>query len=280
MQAALSDYHRHLYLKALGIPVWIDRSDDIAEPVPIDIEGSKTATQSLKHINTQIPRHIQTMDNDASITPSITPKPKVKVGVKTTPVNCSHTNWSDLSAMVQSCQHCALYDSRRQAILGSGNLTACCMIISDMPSEEDDIKGHLFMGKSGFLLNNMLKAISLERNAVYIAATTKCRTPVNRSPEPIEQQQCRAYLEQQIRLIKPQAILVMGRIASQALLQQKLPITQLRGQVHSLTLDKESTNIPVVATLHPRNLLLQPKNKAKAWQDLKRLATLLDPIND
>jgi len=272
MQTALSDHHRHQYLKALGIPVWLERSHDDAEPTPIEVVKARvTPTQATQH----------NLDAAAALledTPKTTeqlPKEHTPAKQNITAIDCTHSNWSQLQSMVANCQHCPLHDSRHQAILSSGSYEASCMIIGDTPTELDDRQNQLFAAQPGQLLNNMLKAIGLDRHSVHITTMTKCRTPADRTAQANEQAQCRAYLERQIELIKPQAIFVMGRTASQSLLQQTASIAQLRGKIHQLQLKNSTLTIPTIVSLHPRNLLRQPKNKAKAWQDLKQLATLL-----
>lgn len=138
------------------------------------------------------------------------------------------------------------------------------MVIGEAPGADEDRQGEPFVGKAGQLLNQMLAAIQLPRERVYIANILKCRPPNNRDPSPEEAGNCRAYLERQIELVNPLLILVVGRIAAQNLLQTKTPLAQLRNREHRTP----AGHVPVVVTYHPAYLLRQPADKRKAWQDL------------
>ena len=177
---------------------------------------------------------------------------------------CSALSWDELRTTIQTCARCELSKTRTQTVFGVGNQQADWMIIGEAPGAEEDRRGEPFVGKAGQLLNNMLAAIGLPRETVYIANVLKCRPPNNRDPKPDEAAHCRGYLERQIALVQPRLILVVGRIAAQNLLQTTAPLARLRNQVHREPL----TNTPVIATYHPAYLLRQPADKRKAWQDL------------
>jgi DNA polymerase len=145
------------------------------------------------------------------------------------------------------------------------------MIVGEAPGEEEDRRGEPFVGRSGQLLDNMLRAIGLSRQAgetpdpakqVFIANTLKCRPPGNRNPLPEELACCEGYLIRQIELVQPKIILAMGRFAVQSLLRSSAPIGQLRGRVHRYQ------GVPLVVTYHPAYLLRNPPEKARAWDDL------------
>ncbi len=138
------------------------------------------------------------------------------------------------------------------------------MVIGEAPGAEEDKQGLPFVGKAGQLLNNMLAAIGMPRETVYIANVLKCRPPNNRDPKPDEAANCRGYLERQIELVNPALILVVGRIAAQNMLQTDAPLARLRGREHLAPVSRT----PVVVTYHPAYLLRQPADKRKAWQDL------------
>ena len=142
------------------------------------------------------------------------------------------------------------------------------MIVGEAPGEQEDLRGEPFVGKSGQLLDSMLRAVQLTRSddvparQVYIANTLKCRPPGNRNPEPGELSQCEPYLVRQIELVRPGIILAMGRFAVQSLLGSNDPIGKLRGRVHRYE------GIPVIVSYHPAYLLRNMPDKAKAWEDL------------
>ena len=180
----------------------------------------------------------------------------------------SALDWPALREAVVACTACGLCQGRRQTVFGVGNLQAHWMIVGEAPGEQEDIRGEPFVGKSGQLLDNMLRAISLTRGEaeparqVYIANTIKCRPPGNRNPEPDELAKCEPYLVRQVQLVQPKIILAMGRFAVQSLLRSSEPIGRLRGRVHRYQ------GVPLIVTYHPAYLLRNPEDKAKAWDDL------------
>lgn len=172
-------------------------------------------------------------------------------------------NWIDLQAEVASCTKCALCETRTQTVFGTGNKTADWMIIGEAPGQHEDEQGKPFVGKAGLLLTEMLRAVGLEREDVFITNILKCRPPGNRDPKPEEAESCSDYLRQQRALLKPKIILAVGRIAAQTLLNTDAPLSKLRGKVHQL----EGT--PLVVVYHPAYLLRSLLEKRKAWQDLQ-----------
>jgi DNA polymerase len=176
-------------------------------------------------------------------------------------------DWTTLQAMAAACQACDLCAQRKKSVFGVGDQQAQWMVIGEAPGEQEDLQGEPFVGQSGQLLDNMLKAVGLSRQAqgeggVYIANAIKCRPPGNHNPTPQELATCAPYLARQVALVQPQIILLMGRFAVQSVLQTTEPIGKLRGQVHTYQ------GVPVVVTYHPAYLLRNPADKAKAWADL------------
>jgi DNA polymerase len=137
------------------------------------------------------------------------------------------------------------------------------MLIGEAPGEQEDLKGEPFVGPAGQLLNEMLKALRLRREEVYITNILKSRPPGNRDPRPEEVTACEPFLRRQIALVQPQIILAIGRIAAQSLLKTDAPLSRLRGKVHRYEV------IPLVVTYHPAYLLRNPAAKRQAWEDLK-----------
>ena len=185
--------------------------------------------------------------------------------------NTSDSAWSVLQARVRECRKCELHKSRHQTVFGVGPQSVQCLIVGEAPGAEEDRQGEPFVGRAGKLLNAMLKAINLDREAVYIANILKCRPPGNRDPRVEEIQSCEPYLLEQIELLEPQVILAMGRIAAQSLLRTSDSIGKLRGARHVYG----PTNVPMVVTYHPAYLLRSPEQKAKTWDDLKFLRSIL-----
>jgi len=178
-------------------------------------------------------------------------------------------DWPALREAVVSCTACKLCKGRTQTVFGVGHENAHWMVVGEGPGEQEDRQGEPFVGKSGQLLDNMLRAIGLSRvgggepaHSVYIANSVKCRPPGNRNPEPDELAQCEPFLIRQVALVKPRIILAMGRFAVQSLLRSSEPIGRLRGRVHRYQ------GVPLVVTYHPAYLLRNLDDKGKAWDDL------------
>jgi DNA polymerase len=172
-------------------------------------------------------------------------------------------DWDALAETVAACERCGLCRGRHTTVFGVGDRRAEWLIVGEAPGEQEDRFGEPFVGAAGKLLDNMLRAIGLERHhKVYIANVLKCRPPANRNPSPEEVAQCEPFLRRQVELLQPRIILAMGRFAVQSLLGSSEPIGRLRGRVH------EYRGVPVVATYHPAYLLRSLPEKAKAWADL------------
>jgi DNA polymerase len=176
-------------------------------------------------------------------------------------------DWATLQATVASCQACDLCAHRQQAVFGVGDVQADWMVIGDPQVEAEGQLGEPFVGQAKQLLDNMLKAVGLSREAqgeggVYITSSLKCRLPGSRNPSAQELATCAPYLARQVALVQPKVILVMGRFSVQTVLQSTEPLGKLRGQVHTYQ------GVPVVATYHPDALLRSLPDKAKAWADL------------
>jgi DNA polymerase len=174
----------------------------------------------------------------------------------------STDNWDDLEAEVAGCTKCALCTTRSQTVFGSGNKQADWMLVGEAPGENEDEQGLPFVGNAGLLLTEMLRAIGLTREEVFITNVIKCSPPNNRDPHVNEIESCNDYLHRQQQLIKPKIIVALGRIAAQTLLKTNAPLAGLRGKVHSFN------NTPVVVVYHPAYLLRFLPKKRQAWLDL------------
>ncbi len=181
----------------------------------------------------------------------------------TTAPDADALGWEALEARVAGCTLCDLHAGRSHTVFGTGDRVAEWMIIGEAPGAEEDRQGEPFVGRAGMLLNEMLLAIGLAREAVYITNILKCRPPGNRDPRPDEVLCCEPYLRRQVALVRPRIILAVGRIAAQNLLKSERRVGELRGHVHRYA------DIPLVVTYHPAYLLRSPLEKRKAWQDLR-----------
>ena len=196
------------------------------------------------------------------------------VDISELPEGIANMDWAQLKSAVAACTGCGLSQSRQQAILGEGLASADWMIVGDAPGEEEDKEARSFAGAAGQLLDNMLKALSLTREQVYLTHALKCRTPVGRNASQVEVSHCATYLTRQVELVQPKVILAMGRTAALALLQSAEPLGKLRSQVQSFK------GVPVVVTYPPAYLLRNQADKAKAWADLCLAASLVKSTSD
>jgi len=169
---------------------------------------------------------------------------------------------------INSCQSCPLGATRTKFVFGAGNPHADLMFVGEAPGEREDLEGIPFVGRAGKLLDDILQAINLSRDEVYIANVLKCRPPKNRDPKPAEIEQCEPYLLQQIELIKPKLLVALGRISATTLLRTKDSLTAMRGQIF----DYHGTDMLV--TYHPAALLRNPNWKRPAWEDFKQIRDL------
>lgn len=179
--------------------------------------------------------------------------------------------WGELQEVVSKCEVCELHETRTQTVFGVGNQKADWLIIGEAPGADEDRQGEPFIGRAGQLLNQMLRAVGLPRDQVFIANILKCRPPGNRDPHANEVASCAAYLQRQIALVRPKVIVAVGRVAAQNLLELDGPLGRLRQQSHSY----RDTSIPVVVTYHPAYLLRSPIEKRKAWADLCHARSLV-----
>jgi DNA polymerase len=191
------------------------------------------------------------------------------VDISTLPEGIAVMDWPALQSAVSACTGCGLCQGRQQAILGEGLPNADWMIVGDAPGEEEDKEGISFAGPAGLLLDNMLKALGLTRQQVYLTHALKCRTPSGRNATQVEVSHCAVYLSRQVALVQPKVILAMGRTAAMALLQSTEPLGKLRAEVQSFQ------GVPVVVTYPPAYLLRNQADKAKAWADLCLAASLV-----
>jgi DNA polymerase len=167
---------------------------------------------------------------------------------------------------IGDCTRCPLaYAGRRNIVFGDGDPGARLMFVGEGPGADEDASGIPFVGKAGQLLNNMIGAMGLKREEVYIANIVKCRPPANRVPEPVEANTCTQFLVKQIDVVQPEVIVALGATAATYLLGVKQSLASLRGTWHSCRGAK------VAVTYHPAFLLRDPRQKGEAWKDLQRV---------
>ena len=165
---------------------------------------------------------------------------------------------------IGDCTRCPLaYAGRRTIVFGDGDANARLMFVGEGPGADEDTSGVPFVGKAGQLLNNMIQAMGLKREQVYIANIVKCRPPANRVPEPVEANTCDQFLLQQIDVVQPQVVVALGATAAMYLLGVKQSLSALRGRWH------RCRGAKLAVTYHPAFLLRDPRMKSEAWKDLQ-----------
>jgi uracil-DNA glycosylase len=164
---------------------------------------------------------------------------------------------------IGDCQRCALAAGRNKIVFGDGDPNARLMFVGEGPGADEDAQGLPFVGRAGQLLNNMINAMGLAREQVYIANIVKCRPPQNRVPEPDEAHTCSQFLFRQIDVIRPEVLVALGSTAATYLLGAKNSLSGLRGRVH------QARGIKLIVTYHPAYLLRDPRQKKEAWADLQ-----------
>ena len=174
------------------------------------------------------------------------------------------------------CTRCPLHkQGRKQIVFGVGNPKAELMFVGEGPGADEDEQGEPFVGRAGQLLNNMIKAMGITREQVYIANIVKCRPPGNRTPEREECDTCSPFLMRQIAVIKPKVAVALGATAAKTLLAMNSSMAQLRGRFYDFKPAGVSSNDPnwngckLAVTSHPAFLLRDPRQKGEAWKDLQ-----------
>ncbi len=183
-----------------------------------------------------------------------------------------------LKALCTSCGACQLGRTRRNLVFGEGNPAARLVFVGEAPGADEDATGRPFVGRAGQKLTEMIVAMGLSRQDVYICNVLKCRPPDNRNPAPEEVQACWPFLIRQLQIIRPGAIVTLGNPATQNLLQTIIGITKLRGQWQNLPNHAPGlADIPVMPTFHPSYLIRSytPENRAAVWSDLQKVMELL-----
>ena len=260
---------------------WTERQASMLQEMGLRVEVRREpAVEPVVASVSARPPRVQTATGEAASpkrpAPSLPPSPSLSPSVPlpfAQPMDTGSIDamdWPALRLAVAGCTACKLCQGRTNTVFGTGHTAAHWMVVGEAPGEQEDAQGEPFVGKSGQLLDNMLRAIGLSRDAsgtdpskqVYIANSVKCRPPGNRNPAPDELAQCEPFLIRQVALLRPKIILAMGRFAVQSLLRSAEPIGKLRGRVHRFQ------GVPLIVTYHPAYLLRNLEEKARSWDDL------------
>lgn len=181
---------------------------------------------------------------------------------------------AEIREAMGQCRRCKLHRGAKNLVFGEGSPSARLMFIGEAPGAEEDLQGRPFVGAAGQVLNNLLNKLGVPREEVYITNVVKSRPPENRDPEPDEIEACLPFLKMQIAAIRPQVIVTLGKIATQAVLGTKEPITRLRGRW------QRHDHIRVMPTFHPSYLLRFPKERLKTWEDMQQVMEYLAEHDD
>lgn len=183
-----------------------------------------------------------------------------------------YDNWEKLEKSIEGCKKCKLCSNRNNIVFGQGNKEADIMFIGEGPGADEDKQGLPFVGKAGKLMNEAFKGLGINRQQVYIANIVKCRPPQNRVPEQDEAEACLNYLRNQVILIKPKIIVLLGSTALKNILGKEYGITSTRGKWI------EKKGIKYMPTWHPAALLRDENKKIEFWKDLKVVVNTLNEL--
>ena len=205
----------------------------------------------------------------------LTPKPEHSVS---DPIAALKLIREDLG----DCTRCKLHkQGRKQIVFGVGNPRAELMFVGEGPGADEDTQGEPFVGRAGQLLNNMIRAMGIRREDVYIANVVKCRPPGNRTPERDECETCSPFLMRQISVIKPKVMVALGAVAAKNLLAMNASMSELRGRFYDFlptgarSSDPSWQGTKLAVTYHPAFLLRDPRQKGEAWKDLQMVMKFL-----
>lgn len=292
------------YLSAMGIPVWVSRDlpmpdqlteqklgFDLERKLPVKLigetislpqhESSALASVKAAAVTEASKKGLQAADElikglqqtpvkqiadlVASLDEMVEAKPQV------ISKNLDGVDWVELKKAVSECTACDLHEKRQHTVFGHGNKQPSLMIVGDIPRLSDEQKMQPFTGETGELLSNMLSHTGVSDDTIYYANLLKCRTPLDNSPQLNQAASCLSYLNQQIKLLHPPLVLLMGRSTAQQVLGEDKPMAELRMKIHQL----DGLNTRFVVTYHPAYLLKQPRLKALVWQDLQLIKQAL-----
>jgi uracil-DNA glycosylase family 4 len=261
-EMGIYDFYRQPVSELAGVPV-ADVSTELHQESREEMSPRKAAAVAAP------------MVVEESIFEVLTPKPEQRVS---DPVKALKIIREDLG----DCTRCPLHkQGRKQIVFGVGNPEAELMFVGEGPGADEDEQGEPFVGRAGQLLNNMIKAMGITREQVYIANIVKCRPPGNRTPEREECETCSPFLMRQIAVVKPKVLVALGATAAKTLLAMNSSMAQLRGRFYDFKPAGARSNDPdwdgckLAVTYHPAFLLRDPRQKGEAWKDLQMVMKAL-----
>jgi DNA polymerase len=273
------------YYRELGIYDFYRHEGELAQPADSDSTAAEavpallSSTSSLLQLEAREEMAarksavVSTVAED-NVFEIVTPKPEYGVADPAAALKLIREDLGD-------CTRCKLHkQGRKQIVFGVGNPRAELMFVGEGPGADEDAQGEPFVGRAGQLLNNMIKAMGLRREEVYIANIVKCRPPGNRTPERDECETCSPFLMRQIATIKPKVIVALGAVAAKNLLAINAPMSELRGCFYDfkpagMRSDASWPGARLAVTYHPAFLLRDPRQKGEAWKDLQMVMKYL-----
>ena len=265
---------RMRFYHELGIYDFYRREPPISEsvesaPAAVEAEPRMPSQPELREEMPIRKSAVVAADVEENIFEVSTPKPEQRAADPSAALKIIREDLGD-------CTRCKLHkQGRKQIVFGVGNPSAELMFVGEGPGADEDAQGEPFVGRAGQLLNNMIKAMGLRREEVYIANVVKCRPPGNRTPERDECDTCLPFLMRQIAVIKPKVVVALGAVAAKNLLAINAPMAELRGRFYDFMPAGVRSNDPswqgakLAVTYHPAFLLRDPRQKGEAWTDLQ-----------
>jgi uracil-DNA glycosylase len=268
------------YCHEMGIYDFYRREPRASESVPVasaiaELDDPSSTPQELREEMPAKKSAVVAKLANESILPILTPHSEQAV---TDPVAALKLIREDLG----DCTRCKLHkQGRKQIVFGVGNPRAELMFVGEGPGADEDTQGEPFVGRAGQLLNNMIKAMGIRREDVYIANVVKCRPPGNRTPERDETETCSPFLMRQIAVVKPKVVVALGAVAAKNLLAMNASMSELRGRFYDFvpagarSSDPSWQGTKLAVTYHPAFLLRDPRQKGEAWKDLQMVMKFL-----
>jgi uracil-DNA glycosylase len=279
LRRALAERFR--YYNELGIYDFYRRAPGLSQPTEEAVAGTVSASFIPSPPFPSEPREQMTARKSVAaviaeddILEITSPKPEYGVADPAAALKLIREDLGD-------CTRCKLHKGRTKIVFGVGDPRAELMFVGEGPGADEDAQGEPFVGRAGQLLNNMIKAMGLHREDVYIANIVKCRPPGNRQPERDECDTCSPFLMRQIAAIKPKVIVALGATAAKNLLAMNASMAELRGRFYDFMPSGVRSSDPawkgsrLAVTYHPAFLLRDPRQKGEAWKDLQMVMKYL-----
>ena len=256
------------FYRELGLTEFYRRPVDESAETSVEVESQAAADESQYPAELADPQAAGSQSQSKPFTEETAIPPRKSFPAQP-PISDAVSSSDRVAALniireeIGECTRCALHKGRNKLVFADGDPNARLLFVGEGPGADEDEQGLPFVGRAGQLLNNMINAMGLKREEVYICNVVKCRPPGNRTPEPEEANTCTPFLFRQIDVVRPQVIVALGATAATYLLGHRQPLAGLRGRVHAFR------GTQLIVTYHPAFLLRDPRQKKEAWADLQ-----------